>query len=288
VVDLRDHYRDDGHDRNHDDHWGDDDWKPVLGMIPVGYAPSSVVLDPADNALLVSNDKGLGTTGYGVAPPPTNTAENSYATEFGVNDLNTHQDLGTVSIVPVPKFEELWALTKQVFQNNHWDLFENIFSAAGGDRHHKPVAIPEKIGDPSKIKHVFVIIRENRTYDQMLGDVAAGNGDATLAVFGDNATYGVISPNAHALVQRFPLLDTSDSTRTGKKARMTARPLRVSRAAVGHLRNSITSLRQRSCRYSARCLRLGPQSVSVRLALCLRIGVNKWTQTNARISSDRA
>ena len=48
-------------------------------MIPVAYAPSSVVLDTADNALLVANDKGLGTTGFGVAPPPTNTDENSYA-----------------------------------------------------------------------------------------------------------------------------------------------------------------------------------------------------------------
>ena len=67
-----------------------------------------------------------------------------------------------------------------------------------------------KIGDPSKIKHVFVIIRENRTYDQMLGDVAGGNGDPSLAVFGDNSTYAaypVVTPNAHALVQRFPLLD---------------------------------------------------------------------------------
>jgi len=182
----------------------------VIGMIPVGYAPSSVVLDAADNALLVANDKGIGTTGYDVAPPPTNTAENSYAKYYGVSDLNTHEDLGTVSIVSVPKFEALWGLTQQVFQNNHWDLFENIFSAAGGNPHAKPLAIPEKIGDPSKIKHVFVIIRENRTYDQILGDVAGGNGDASLAVFGDNSTYAeypVVTPNAHALVQRFPLLD---------------------------------------------------------------------------------
>ena len=179
----------------------------VTGLIPVGYAPSSVALDTADNALLVANDKGLGTTGYGVAPPPTNTAENSYAKEFGVTDLNTHQDLGTVSIVPVPTFEALWGMTQRVFQNNHWDLEENILAAARGNRFAKPVAIPANIGDPSEIKHVFVIIRENRTYDQILGDVAGGNGDASLAVFGDNATYGSITPNAHALVQRFPLFD---------------------------------------------------------------------------------
>ena len=185
-------------------------WNPVLGLIPVGYAPSSVVLDAADKALLVANDKGIGTTGYGVKPPPTNTYENSYGDYWGVYDFNTHQDLGTVSIVPVPSFPALWAMTHQVFQNNHWDLFENIWSASGGSRFAKPVAIPEKIGDPSKIKHVFVIIRENRTYDQILGDVPGGNGDATLAVFGDHSTYAeypVVTPNAHMLVQRFPLLD---------------------------------------------------------------------------------
>ena len=52
-----------------------------------------------------------------------------------------------------------------------------------------------------------MIIRENRTYDQILGDVAGGNGDPSLAVFGDNATFGGVTPNAHALVQRFPLFD---------------------------------------------------------------------------------
>ena len=180
---------------------------PLLGMIPVGYAPSSVVLDAADNSLLVANDKGIGTTGFGVAPPPTKTAENSYGTTHGVSSFNTHQDLGTVSIVPVPTPSVLGVLTQQVFQNNHWDLAENIFAASGGRKNAKPLAIPERIGAPSKIKHVFVIIRENRTYDQMLGDVAGGNGDQSLAVFGDNSTFGHVSPNAHALVQRFPLLD---------------------------------------------------------------------------------
>jgi YVTN family beta-propeller protein len=179
----------------------------VVGLIPVGYAPSSVVLDTADNALLVANDKGLGTTGYGVAPPPKNTAENSYGTAHGATALNTHQDLGTVSIVPVPKVSDLPLMTQQVFQNNHWDLLENIYSASGGSSSAEPVTIPEKIGAPSKIKHVFVIIRENRTYDQILGDVAGGNGSPSLAVYGNNATFGGVTPNAHALVQRFPLLD---------------------------------------------------------------------------------
>ena len=179
-------------------------WQPaVQGLIPVGYAPSSVVLDTADGALLVANDKGIGSTGFQNTPP-----ENSTTTSHGSPaSLNTHQDLGIVSIVPVPKFDALLKMTLQVFQNNHWDLVQNIFSAAGGNRFAKPAAIPERIGAPSKIKHVFVIIRENRTYDQMLGDVVGGNGDPSLAVFGASGIYGDVSPNAHTLVERFPLFD---------------------------------------------------------------------------------
>ncbi len=182
----------------------------VRGMIPVAYAPASVVLDKTDNVLLVANDKGIGTTGFDVEPPPTKSAENSYQTEFNVTDFGTHQDLGTVSIVPIPDGSTLDAMTTQVYQNNHWDLEANIRAASGGSSSAKPVAIPARIGDPSLIKHIFVIIRENRTYDQMLGDVVGGNGDPSLAVFGDDsqyAEYPVVSPNAHALVQRFPLFD---------------------------------------------------------------------------------
>jgi YVTN family beta-propeller protein len=162
---------------------------PIIGMIPVAYAPSSVVLDKADNTLLVANDKGIGT-------------RYSFETDYGVSDYNTHQDNGTVSIVPVPDNGTLQAMTKQVLENNHWDLIQNIKSASGGNPHAKPVAIPNKIGDPSLIKHVFLIIRENRTYDQILGDIVAGNGDPSLAVFGGKDT-----PNVHKLVERFPLFD---------------------------------------------------------------------------------
>jgi YVTN family beta-propeller protein len=162
---------------------------PVMGMIPVAYAPSSVVLDEAENKLIVADDKGIG-------------ALNSFECDYAVCNHNTHQDNGTVSIIPVPNSGTLTAMTKQVFENNHWDLTENIQSAAGGTHNARPVAIPEKIGDPSLIKHVFLIIRENRTYDQILGDVAAGDGDSSLAVFG-----GSVTPNAHQLIKRFPLFD---------------------------------------------------------------------------------
>ncbi len=166
----------------------------ILGLIPTAYAPSSVVLDHKDRVLIIANDKGIGTTGI----PP----QNSLGTAHGVTDYNTHQDLGTVSIIPTRNVGELADWTNQVFLNNHWDLTRNIKSASGGNPHAKAVAIPKKIGDPSLIKHVFLIIRENRTYDQILGDVPGGNGDAFLAVFGAGVT-----PNAHEIVKRFPLLD---------------------------------------------------------------------------------
>jgi YVTN family beta-propeller protein len=163
--------------------------KAVRGMIPVAYAPSSVVLDEADHVLIVANDKGIGT-------------RYSFETDHGVTGYNTHQDNGTVSIVPVPDEDALEAMTNKVYENNHWDLKENIRSASGGSQDVRPTAIPARIGDPSLIKHVFLIIRENRTYDQILGDVAAGDGDPSLAVFGGKDT-----PNAHKLVKRFPLFD---------------------------------------------------------------------------------
>jgi YVTN family beta-propeller protein len=169
---------------------------PVLGMIPVAYAPASVVLDTANNELLVANDKGIGT-------------RYSFECDHGVCGYNTHQDNGTVSIVPVPDSATLATMTDQVFVNNHWDLAQNVASASGGNPRAKPVALPANIGSPSLIKHVFVIVRENRTYDQVLGDVAAGNGDPSLAVFGDGAAAGgtPITPNVHKLVERFPLFD---------------------------------------------------------------------------------
>src|SRR5580658_4616058 len=169
---------------------------PVLGMIPVAYAPASVVLDLARNVIIVANDKGIG-------------SRYSFECDHGVCGYNTHQDNGTVSIVPLPDSATLATMSTEVFRNNHWDLAVNIQSASGGNPGAKPVAIPEKIGSPSLIKHVFLIVRENRTYDQMLGDVAAGDGDPSLAVFGDGFAAGgtPITPNVHDLVKRFPLLD---------------------------------------------------------------------------------
>jgi YVTN family beta-propeller protein len=162
---------------------------PILGYIPTASTPASIAYDATHNQLVVTNDKGLGTWG-------------SLGSAYGLVGYNSHQDTATAYLIPLPNATQLAAYTTQVAQNNHWDLAVNIASAKGGNSSRPPVAIPAHIGDPSLIKHVFLIVRENRTYDQILGDVAAGNGDPSLAIFGAGVT-----PNAHALVQRFPLLD---------------------------------------------------------------------------------
>ncbi len=162
---------------------------PVLGYIPTASTPSTIAYDATHNQLVVSNDKGLGTWG-------------SLGSAYGLVGYNSHQDTGTVDLIPLPTTAQLATYTTQVYQNNHWDLKVNQAAAFAGKSTTPPVAIPAHIGDPSLIKHVFVIVRENRTYDQILGDVPAGNGDPSLVEFGAN-----ITPNAHALVQRFPLLD---------------------------------------------------------------------------------
>jgi YVTN family beta-propeller protein len=198
VVKLRDCREED---------WDDQPHEAVLGLIPVAYAPASVVFDAQNHQLIVANDKGVGTTSAGFPEKYLfSSAPNGFpslvnpAGAAGIGNWS-HAELGTVSLVPVPDEHELRRLTGQVYRNNHWDLVQNIESASGGDPHREPVALPAKVGDPSLIKHVFLIIRENRTYDQVLGDVAKGNGQVNLAMFAQD------HPNDHALVNRFPLFD---------------------------------------------------------------------------------
>ncbi len=161
---------------------------PVLGYIPTLYFPTTIAYDKGSKQLIVSDDKGLGTQG-------------SIGTAHGVSAFNTHQDTGTVSLIPIPSSSELAKMTAQVIKNNSWNSANTKVGPQYANAGAAPVAVPLHIGEPSLIKHVWYIIKENRTYDQMLGDVAQGNGDPSLAVFAGNV------PNQHAIIQRFPLLD---------------------------------------------------------------------------------
>ncbi|HEX5854939.1 MAG TPA: hypothetical protein VFZ57_04910, partial [Thermoanaerobaculia bacterium] len=105
---------------------------------------------------------------------------------------------GSLSIVPVPGSRALAAYTKKVYAVTPYSDAVRLRPARA------PAAspIPRKVGGASPIKHVFYIIRENRTYDQILGDMPEGNGDPNLCLFGEDVT-----PNAHALAREFALFD---------------------------------------------------------------------------------
>jgi YVTN family beta-propeller protein len=164
------------------------DAHPVIGYIPTGYFPTSIAYDAARKELVVADDKGLG------AHVPTHSGD--------LAGFNTHQDTGTVNLIALPNANELARFSKQVFDNNHWNLSTNIeVGRRYIDAKAKPVAVPKHIGEPSFIKHVFLVIKENRTYDQILGDVKWGNGEPSLALFASAV------PNQHVFVKRFPLLD---------------------------------------------------------------------------------
>jgi YVTN family beta-propeller protein len=164
------------------------DAHPVIGYIPTGYFPTSIAYDKARKQLVVADDKGLGT--------------HTPARSGDLSGFNTHHDLGTVNLIPLPNANQLARFSKQVFDNNHWNLTTNIeVGPEYVDSHAAPVAVPKHIGEPSLIKYVFLIIKENRTYDQMLGDVKWANGDPSLAIFASAV------PNQHEIVKRFPLLD---------------------------------------------------------------------------------
>src|SRR5580704_15175197 len=163
---------------------------PVIGYIPTASTPASIAFDQAHNQLVVGNHKGVGTDSI--------TVTNEYAD----TGYNSHPDTGTVNLIPIPSDSQLADYTAQVWQNNHWDLTQNVqVGPKYVNPNAAPVAIPAHIGEPSLIKHVFLIIKENRTYDQVFGDVTTANGNASLAVF---APY---TPNQHAFLQRFATLD---------------------------------------------------------------------------------
>ena len=144
------------------------DANPVIGYIPTAYFPTSITYDKVRKQLVIADDKGLGSRG-------------NPSTKDGVIGYNTHADMGVVNLIPEPNANELRKFSKQVFDNNHWNLTTNIeVGKEYIDPAATPVAVPKHIGEPSLIKYVFLIIKENRTYDQMLGDVPWGNGARSL------------------------------------------------------------------------------------------------------------
>lgn len=156
----------------------------VTGYVPVGWYPGGLDVSPVDDTLAVCNIKGIGSRD---ARDP--------------KGFNSHHYLGSVSLVPTrASRRELPALTDRTLTNNRMTA---TLTALGPARPGvAPVPLPERHGEPSSLKHVIYIIKENRTYDQVLGDMPEGNGDPKLCVYPEETT-----PNQHALAREFALLD---------------------------------------------------------------------------------
>jgi YVTN family beta-propeller protein len=156
------------------------------GMIPTGWFPGAVVYDAPRRQLDIANIKGtIPGTHLGPGQPVK---------------YNSHQHLGTLSLVGLPRKKELERDTEIVMRNYRLTAARQAFLPARSEVLPQPV--PERTGEPSVFKHVVYLVKENRTYDQVLGDLKQGNGDPSLCTFGER-----ITPNQHKMVTDFVLLD---------------------------------------------------------------------------------
>ena len=155
--------------------------KPVvLGFIPTEAWPSGIVVDR--NTLYVTNLEAIG----------SRSKQN--------NAYNSHWQQASVSWIPIPDAKQLESYTTRVRQLNL--SFRELMSRQMPRPGVMPQPVPERIGEPSVFRHVVYIIKENRTYDQVLGDMTEGRGEPSFCVFGDTVT-----PNEHRLARDFHLLD---------------------------------------------------------------------------------
>jgi YVTN family beta-propeller protein len=158
----------------------------LAGLIPVGWYPGAVGVSADGKRLFVANVKGHGSLDRTRRPE-----------EKG---FNSHDHLGTVSLIDVPDAAELTKLTERANANNRL-----AYSLAGLEKPRPeaaPVPVPARHGEPSVFEHVVYVIKENRTYDQVFGDMKEGNGDPKLCIFGEEVT-----PNHHKLAREFTLFD---------------------------------------------------------------------------------
>lgn len=160
----------------------------LLGLIPVGWFPGAVVYQSKSQKLCVANIKGLG-------------AIKRFAPGEEVK-LDSHSFYGAVSLVLMPSHRELNSMTQVALRNLR---YPRLLEAKLPPRANQPtVPIPERVGEPSVFKHVVYIIKENRSYDQVLGDMPQGNGNPKFCTFGETNT-----PNQHKLAREFVLLDNT-------------------------------------------------------------------------------
>jgi YVTN family beta-propeller protein len=168
----------------------------VKGFIPTGWYPTAVAVTPDGKNLLVGVGKGNQTRANPI------DKDIKYPEGVPINRRLPYRYIGTtlsgaLSVVPVPDEKQLAAYTATVYRNCPYS--DELLTAAP---HPVRTAIPTKVGDPSPIKYVIYIIKENRTYDQVFGAMKEGDGDPALVMFGEDVT-----PNHHKLAREFVLLD---------------------------------------------------------------------------------
>jgi YVTN family beta-propeller protein len=171
----------------------------VLGMIPVGWYPAGVQINAASSRLYVANLKGVGGRARDFGLPEWEDGGTRRGAPRNPPGYSSHDDIGTVTIAPIPDEKTLAAETLIVARNTR--LPEMLASSLQGTRS-RVVPIPTAPGETSVFKHLVYIIKENRTYDAVLGDLPQGNGDPKLVLFDRKA-----SPNHHALAEEFVLFD---------------------------------------------------------------------------------
>ncbi|TAE55591.1 MAG: hypothetical protein EAZ89_05530 [Bacteroidetes bacterium] len=167
-----------------------------LGFIPTGWYPTAVRC--VGTQVLVANGKGFSSFANPDGPNPLRTAEeNERHRQSGKDQYIGSLMRGSLSLIPVPDAAQLKTWSKQVYENTPYSKErEKVAEGEAGN------PIPREVGSPSPIKYVFYIVKENRTYDQVFGDMPEGNGDSTLCLFPEHVT-----PNQHALAREFVLLD---------------------------------------------------------------------------------
>ncbi|NIA15965.1 MAG: hypothetical protein GWP08_18025 [Nitrospiraceae bacterium] len=166
----------------------------VRGLIPTGWYPGALTLTPG-GGLCVANTKGVGGH-YTEANIPLK--QSMFGKDW--HGYNTHDHLGSVSFIPAPSADELEAYTYRAASNMRLPRMRRLLRESDGPE--RVVPVPTRPGERSVFKHVLYIIKENRTYDQILGDLPQGNGDPSLCLFPREVT-----PNHHALAEEFVLLD---------------------------------------------------------------------------------
>ena len=171
------------------------------GFIPTGWYPTCVRV--AGNKLYVSNGKGFSSYANPFGPNPVAKKEHVMIHEGDSSHPKTVQYIGggllmgTMSIIAIPSAQQLSVYSQAVYHNTPYVKDRELNTTGMADN-----PVPNKVGNPSPVKHVFYIIKENRTYDQVLGDMKEGNGDTSLVLFGEK-----ITPNQHRIARDFVLLD---------------------------------------------------------------------------------